>query len=73
MKIINDIRLYSHRPHTYIAYIRMSSVKTVFIQHENNKCYPLKHIYTKTNVYMEIKLIIVKSEWFNLRLLVTEG
>ena len=62
MYIINGIRLYSHRRHTYIGwqpiYVRCLHVKTVFRQHENNKFYLLKHIHvlnntTKTNVHME--------------------
>ena len=59
MYIINDLRLNSHRRHTYIyrlaAYICMLSVKTVFRLHKNNIIY-IYVLNTKTNVYMEIKL-----------------
>ena len=86
MYIINGIRLYSHRRHTYIGWQPIyvcclhDIVKTVFRQHENNKFYILKHIHVLNNTtqrqmctWNQIAMIIVKSEWLNLRLLVTEG
>ena len=80
MYIINHIRLYSHRRHTYRGWrpiyvcclrrLYLANMKIINLSSETHSRTKYKDKCVHGN---QIAMVIVKSKWLNLRLLVSEG